>query len=744
MCPEGCNIPVRLANGTETRSPLNKCTDDGTSTGHPVPALVDSGNACTSDEDCKKQNPVAWCSLSSTTAQQVTLSAEANEIFTDCSEIFTLTTMEKLGVNALCSVPDGAVKELEIKLMDVSDFQAVLFDASSSYGTAAAPLISITWEMVLGTSSLLSAAISRVNNETAVMDQVVLPLDGVTLADSPAGKYTLLVTVNYLWTCTAADSTSCKVPSAAAVLKSLRLDPADLVAFKLGTRYTFSLAAGFSGSSQAATDSVVVRLARSPLVSQMTGPMGAVGFGKPVTFDASGSKDPDNPAASLGFKFTCDPQPCFNDTSYRGTNAKRSTWAIDTKQLTVNKEYTISVTVSGTAAANDDRTATASLVIRPEAGNPPTGTIFRFCGFDPVDYSALPCAAKHNPTQDLILNLDLDDGFEEATVEWSSSSVALQENTNAVGLKKTTLVIKARDANNKPVFPIGSLKLTATLNMPGIKGSASTIIMLNSAPACPKLPCFATDVNSTVFPAYTFVGSVNGWMDPDGDSMLYEFGEVTDSGYVARDPAGPSTSYVFKGFQPGKYQLYACAIDTYNARTCSSVSVTVNKPVAETAAQMQQLVQDSVAKIDVAQLASTGDVSAVTAALNEFASIASFAATATTTTGSSTGSSGSSTSPAAAAPPDPVVVAKQNALLTTLTSVINTKDPASMSSTLNAVGAVSSSATTLSGAAGTALLDVVDGFVSANKGSKTTDISSAQGLPRAPPGCQGRMLFAWL
>jgi hypothetical protein len=35
-------------------------------------------------------------------------------------------------------------------------------------------------------------------------------------------------------------------------------------------------------------------------------------------------------------------------------------------------------------------------------------------------------------------------------------------------------------------------------------------------------------------------------MDPDGDSMLYEFGQVTDTGYVARDPAGPSTSYVFK------------------------------------------------------------------------------------------------------------------------------------------------------------------------------------------------------
>jgi hypothetical protein len=71
------------------------------------------------------------------------------------------------------------------------------------------------------------------------------------------------------------------------------------------------------------------------------------------------------------------------------------------------------------------------------------------------------------------------------------------------GLRKSTLVIKARDASKKAVFPTGSLKLTATMTMPGINGSASTLVSLNSAPACPKLPCFVTDVNSTVFPAYT-------------------------------------------------------------------------------------------------------------------------------------------------------------------------------------------------------------------------------------------------
>lgn len=47
----------------------------------------------------------------------MTLSAEANEVFTDCSEIFTPVTMGKIGANALCSIPDGDVKQLEIKLM---------------------------------------------------------------------------------------------------------------------------------------------------------------------------------------------------------------------------------------------------------------------------------------------------------------------------------------------------------------------------------------------------------------------------------------------------------------------------------------------------------------------------------------------------------------------------------------------------------------------------------------------------
>eukprot|EP00775_Hariotina_reticulata_P001480 gene1480-1821_t len=179
------------------------------------------------------------------------------------------------------------------------------------------------------------------------------------------------------------------------------------------------------------------------------------------------------------------------------------------------------------------------------------------------------------------------------------------------------------------------------------------------------------------------------------------------------------------GFAPGWYQLYACAIDTYNARTCSFVNVEVNEPALENALQLQQLVQNCVAKIDVLQLASTGDVSAVTAALHELASIASFAAGATIKDFSGTGILDSK-STAANMVHDATVVAMRNDLLTTLSYVIDSRDAASMSVTLNVVGAVSNSAIGLTAAAGAAMLDVVDGFVAANKELKTTDISDAQ------------------
>jgi hypothetical protein len=61
-----------------------------------------------------------------------------------------------------------------------------------------------------------------------------------------------------------------------------------------------------------------------------------------------------------------------------------------------------------------------------------------------------------------------------------------------------------------------------------------------------------------------------------------------------------------QGFEPGSYQLYACAIDTSGARSCATTAITVEPPAAATTEALQELVADEVAKIDVSQLASTG------------------------------------------------------------------------------------------------------------------------------------------
>eukprot|EP00878_Enallax_costatus_P020011 GHUV01021138.1.p1 GENE.GHUV01021138.1~~GHUV01021138.1.p1 ORF type:complete len:881 (+),score=267.61 GHUV01021138.1:104-2644(+) len=492
--------------------------------------------------------------------------------------------------------------------------------------------------------------------------------------------------VNYLWTCASADGSTCTLPDAAAN-QQLLLGASDLAAasFKLETDYTFTLTAGFTGSAVTSTASTVVRFARSPLRAALAGPSGDVPATKNFTFDASKSSDPDNPTTSLKYDFSCSPQPCFSDVTYTGVRPKQSSWMVDASQLSaINQPYTFTVTVSGTAAG-DTRQATASLTITPRPGNPPTGTITRFCGYDATGNLAA-CLAKHNPTQDLLAILRLDPDFRSASVQWvNAGGQQLQEGVNAQGTPSTTLTV------HPTAFPTaGAVILQAVMRMPGVNGTASINVPLNNPPNCPQAPCFFTDINSTVFPAYTFVGAASGWSDADGDVLTYEFGQMSNGDYRALQPAGPSTTYTFRGFEPGSYQLYACAIDTSGARTCATAPIQVQQPAAVTPADKAALVESSVTKIDVEQLASTGDVSAVTDAMQEIASLAAF-----------------STSPGLAA--------KQNALLTTLTTVMNPNDPGAMATSLNAADRVSDAGTAaLTPEAGAALLNVTDAFVTSN------------------------------
>lgn len=105
------------------------------------------------------------------------------------------------------------------------------------------------------------------------------------------------------------------------------------------------------------------------------------------------------------------------------------------------------------------------------------------------------------------------------------------------------------------------------MTMAGASGVSSLAVALNTPPACSAEPCFTTDVNSTVFPAYTFTGSVNGWVDSNGDALTYEFGQVAGSVYVARDRAGPSTSYIFKVCSASYHALH-CVAPAVSVKGC--------------------------------------------------------------------------------------------------------------------------------------------------------------------------------
>lgn len=73
------------------------------------------------------------------------------------------------------------------------------------------------------------------------------------------------------------------------------------------------------------------------------------------------------------------------------------------------------------------------------------------------------------------------------------------------------------------------------------------------------------------------------------------------------------------------------------------------------------------------------------------------------------------------------MVEKQNALLTTLSTLMNIKDPAAMGSSMNAADKVSDAGTAgLSEKAGGALLDVVDGFLSAATNSMAAGVTDSQ------------------
>lgn len=121
----------------------------------------------------------------------------------------------------------------------------------------------------------------------------------------------------------------------------------------------------------------------------------------------------------------------------------QSRWIVDASKLVhPNDEYTFGVAVSG-SDPDDTRYAMAMLGITPVPGNPPQGTLSRFCGYAADGYTALTCPATHNPSAQLTIVLLLDPEFYDADVAWSllldSGDTVELVDSPGIGVWRTTL-----------------------------------------------------------------------------------------------------------------------------------------------------------------------------------------------------------------------------------------------------------------------------------------------------------------
>lgn len=118
---------------------------------------------------------------------------------------------------------------------------------------------------------------------------------------------------------------------------SVALSAWDLVGnVEEGKPYTITLRASYEGSDVVAVDHVTLTAVGSPLSVSLAGPSGTVPMDGNLTFDASGSYDPDDPdnaGTQLSYLWTCindiDRSPCF------GSPAGDGLWMLDAKTVRV-------------------------------------------------------------------------------------------------------------------------------------------------------------------------------------------------------------------------------------------------------------------------------------------------------------------------------------------------------------------------------------------------------------------------
>lgn len=255
------------------------------------------------------------------------------------------------------------------------------------------------------------------------------------------------------------------------------------------------------------------------------------------------------------------------------------------------------------------------------------GTLTRYCG-ESVTGVALACPPVHNPSSPLNVILGLNTNLTSLTsIAWSyragSAAATALANTAA---KPQYAQIPAADLPTS-----GTVTVSARLVSPYGTGTATLSVRINSPPQCTNADgsCLGLDATTGTFPMAQFVASVSNWLDTtDKDSALsYEYGTYTAAGGYSRQVVTPASKYTFKGFTPGSYSLYACALNAYGARTCERASVTVSEPAGQV-----DVASVLAATVDVSALNATQDTQSLVQAAQQAKALLKFAASSGNTT----------------------------------------------------------------------------------------------------------------
>jgi hypothetical protein len=134
------------------------------------------------------------------------------------------------------------------------------------------------------------------------------PADGFRLSAKPKASQCRSARTVWTWSTDIPEVTLQATSSGS----SVALNAYDLIGnVEVGAQYNVTLRASYEGSDAVNEDTVTLTAVGSPLVVQLIGPSGTVSMNSTLTFDASGSFDPDDPeslSSQLSYLWKCQNQ----------------------------------------------------------------------------------------------------------------------------------------------------------------------------------------------------------------------------------------------------------------------------------------------------------------------------------------------------------------------------------------------------------------------------------------------------